>query len=35
VLGSVASVLKGKKMLILVPDDVLWELPFQALQDNL
>ena len=34
VLGPVASALKGKKMLIVVPDDVLWEVPFQALQDK-
>lgn len=27
-----AESLKGKKRLIVVPDDVLWELPFQALQ---
>ncbi len=31
-LGPIAKEIKGKKTLILVPDDVLWELPFQALK---
>jgi len=33
-LGPAAPMLAGKKTLILVPDDVLWEMPFQALKDS-
>ena len=33
-LGSAAGLLKGKKTVVLVPDDVLWDMPFQALKDN-
>lgn len=33
-LGSAAPVIKNKKTLIFVPDDVLWDLPFQALKDG-
>ena len=33
-LGPAEQMLKGKKTVILVPDDALWELPFQALRVN-
>src|SRR5206468_11952856 len=33
-LGPAARILRGKDTVVLVPDDVLWELPFQALKDN-
>jgi CHAT domain-containing protein len=33
-LGPAAPMITGKKTLILVPDDVLWEMPFQALKDS-
>ncbi len=33
-LGAAAPVLQDKKTVILVPDDVLWELPFQALKNS-
>jgi CHAT domain-containing protein len=32
-LGPSVATIKDKKTLIFVPDDVLWELPFQALKD--
>ncbi len=32
--GNAAPALKEKGTLILVPDDVLWEVPFQALKDS-
>lgn len=31
-LGSARSLLKGKRLLTIVPDGMLWEMPFQALQ---
>jgi CHAT domain-containing protein len=33
-LGLAAPALKGMETLIFVPDDVLWEVPFQALKDE-
>jgi len=33
-LGACVSTIKDKKTLKFVPDDVLWELPFQALKDS-
>jgi CHAT domain-containing protein len=33
-LGPSAHILKRKKTIVVVPDDVLWELPFQALQES-
>src|SRR5436309_3043941 len=33
-LGPAARILDGKNTVVVVPDDVLWELPFQALKDS-
>jgi len=33
-LGPAARILEGKKTIVVVPDDVLWGLPFQALKDS-
>jgi CHAT domain-containing protein len=33
-LGPSAHILSGKKTIVVVPDDVLWELPFQALKNS-
>ena len=33
-LGPAARILDGKNTVVVIPDDVLWELPFQALKDS-
>lgn len=33
-LAPAANIIDGKKTIVLIPDDVLWELPFQALKDS-
>ena len=33
-IGPAAADLRGKKKLIIVPDEALWQLPFQALQSK-